>query len=167
MSMMLVVGAFGLKIAAVLGPLTCDQVPVPTVGVLPAIVAEPEVVQIVWSPPALAGVTAVVKAMTTSSLDAVQGALAIVQRKVYVPATDTVTLVVGALALAKLAVPGPLNSVQIPVPVVAVLPARFVVRLQGLAFEPALAAVGGALTTMETCDVLAGQPGLEMAHWNT
>ena len=64
------------------GPLTCDQVPVPTPGVFPAIVAEPEVVQTVWSPPALAVVGPGVKVMTTSSVEAVQGAFAMVQRKV-------------------------------------------------------------------------------------
>ena len=49
-----VVGEDGVVIVAVTGPLICVQVPVPTAGVLPAMVAELE--QIVWSGPALEAV---------------------------------------------------------------------------------------------------------------
>ena len=42
-----VVADAGVVIVPVTGPLMCVQVPVPTVGTLPAIVAEPPVVQIV------------------------------------------------------------------------------------------------------------------------
>ena len=45
-------------------------------------VAEPMVAQMVWSLPALAAVGPGVKVMVTSSMLAVQGALATVQRKV-------------------------------------------------------------------------------------
>ena len=64
---------------AVLGPLTTLQEPVPCVGALAASVAG-VLVQIVWSGPALATVVPGVVTMFTSSLEAVQGALAIVQR---------------------------------------------------------------------------------------
>ena len=47
MPVMVVVGEVGVVIVADTGPLTCDQVPLPVLGVLPAIVAEPAVVQIV------------------------------------------------------------------------------------------------------------------------
>ena len=96
-----------------------------------------------------------------------KAALAIIQRKVYTPAMETVTLEVGELALAKLAVPGPLNRVQVPVPVTGVLPARLVVRPQGLAFRPAFAAVGGALATMLISSSLAVQGALAIVHLNT
>ena len=42
----------GVVMVAVTGPLTCVHAPVPAEAVLPAIVAEPPVVQIVWSGPA-------------------------------------------------------------------------------------------------------------------
>jgi hypothetical protein len=44
---MVVVAEPGVVIIPVTGPLTCVHVPVPTAGVLPAIVAEPPVEQIV------------------------------------------------------------------------------------------------------------------------
>ena len=61
-------------------PDTMVHVPVPTVGALPAKVAE--VPQIFWSAPALATVGLAVKVMTTSSKDAGQGAFEIIQRSV-------------------------------------------------------------------------------------
>ena len=61
-------------------PVTIVQVPVPVVGVFAAkTVVFP---QADWSGPALATVGVPVKVMTTSSVDAGQGAFAIVQRKV-------------------------------------------------------------------------------------
>jgi hypothetical protein len=77
-----VVGELAETIEAVLGPLTWDQVPVPFVPVLPAMVAVAVLTQMVWSGPALATVVPGVTLITTSSVDAVQGALLMVQRKV-------------------------------------------------------------------------------------
>ena len=61
-------------------PVMIVQVPVPTVGVFPANTAV--FPQTVWSVPAFATVGLAVNVMTTSSVDAAQGAFAIVQRKV-------------------------------------------------------------------------------------
>ena len=61
-------------------PPTMLQAPVPVPGVVAAKVAE--VPQTVWSDPALAPVGVALNAITTSSVEAVQGALLIVQRKV-------------------------------------------------------------------------------------
>lgn len=77
-----VVGEEAVTIEAVLGPLTCVQVPVPFTGVLPAMVAVPVLTQMVWSGPAFDAVVPGVVVITTSSVVAVQGALLIVHRKV-------------------------------------------------------------------------------------
>ena len=62
------------------GPLITVQAPVPTVAALPASVAV--VAQTVWSDAALAVVGFLLKVIVTSSVEAVQGELVIVQRKV-------------------------------------------------------------------------------------
>ena len=142
MPVTVVVGEPGAVMVPPAGPLTFVQAPLPTVGVLPVMVAVPLLAQMVWSLPASAGVGPGVKVMVTSSMLAVQGALATVQRKVYAPVTETVTLVVPELAFTKLAVPGPLNKLQEPLPTVGVLPAKAAVRPQTLASLPALAGVG-------------------------
>ena len=107
------------------------------------------------------------KVMSTLSTEAAQGALAIVQRKVYAPVAETVTLVVAELALTKLDVPGPLNKVQEPLPTVGVLPAKAAVRPQTLASLPAFEVLGGALTVTLIWSSLAVQGALEMVHLNT
>ena len=61
-------------------PLTIDQAPVPTVGVLPAKVTE--VAHTVWSGPALEAVGLAVKVITTSSVEFAQGGLVIVHRRI-------------------------------------------------------------------------------------
>ena len=82
MPVMVVVGEVGVVIVADTGPLTWDQVPLPVLGVLPAMLAEPELAQIIWSSPAAAGVGPGVKVIVISSVEATQGAFATVQRKV-------------------------------------------------------------------------------------
>ena len=63
------------------GPDTTDQAGVPTVGVFAPSVAA-VVTHSVWSGPAFEVVGAGLYAMTTSSVEAVQGAFEIVQRNV-------------------------------------------------------------------------------------
>ena len=53
---MVVFRKLGEVIVPPAGPLTFVQVPMPTLGTFPAMVAEPEVEQIVWLEPALAAV---------------------------------------------------------------------------------------------------------------
>jgi hypothetical protein len=123
------------------GPDMIVQVPVPTDGVLAASVMA-TLPHEVWSAPALAVVGAALLVNTTSSAEAVQGALLMVQRNVaLVPLGTPVTVEVGDEALVIVAVP--LTTDQEPVPTVAVLPAR--VNEPLLQFDwsaPALAVVG-------------------------
>ena len=79
---MLVVAEPGVVIVPVTGPLICVQAPVPADGVLPAIVTEPVVVQMVWSGPAFAVVAPAVNVMDTLSVLAIHGALATVHLNV-------------------------------------------------------------------------------------
>ena len=60
--------------------------------------------------------------MTTSSVEAAQGALLIVQRKVYVVPAVPLNVVVGLAAFTK-EPPAPLTIVQVPVPTVGVFAA--------------------------------------------
>jgi hypothetical protein len=64
-------------------PLTMLHEPVPAVGVLPAsvVLVTPHMADPVWSVPAFATVGLWVKLIVTSSLEAVQGELVMVQRK--------------------------------------------------------------------------------------
>ena len=97
----------------------------------------------------MAVVGAATNVMITLSCEAVHGALAIVQRNVYAPATVTVTFVVARLAFTNVDVPGPAICVQVPVPVVGTLPANVAVNQQTVASGPAFEAVGGAFTITE------------------
>ena len=93
--------------------------------------------------------------ITTSDVEAVQGALEIVQRNVAVPGTaKPVTPDVGELGVVIVAVPE--TTDHAPVPTVAVLPANVAVLAPQAGFiaEPELAVVGVALTVTET--VLTG-----------
>ncbi len=113
------VGEEGVVIVAV--PLTTLHKPVPEVAVLPASVKE-VLLQLTRSEPALATVAAAWFVSITSS-EVVQVPLVIVQRNVAgVPAVTPVTPEVGEDG--DVIVAEPLNTLQTPVPEVAVLPAR-------------------------------------------
>ena len=95
------------------GPLTCDHMPVPTLGELPAkAVISPHTD---WSGPAAEVVGLAVYVTVTSSVE-LQLPLAIVQRKVYAPCAETVAVDVAELALLKVVVPGPPTCDHVPVP---------------------------------------------------
>jgi hypothetical protein len=142
------------------GPDTIDHVPVPAVGVFPAreMATLPHDVK---SAPALAVVGVALLVNTTSSVEAVQGALLMVQRKVTLdPLGTPVTVVVGEEAL--VIVPVPLTTVHAPVPTAAVLAARVKVPLPQLDWsEPALAVVGVWLM-VTACEAVAVHPSAEV-----
>ncbi|MEQ1638975.1 MAG: hypothetical protein ABL903_20125, partial [Methylococcales bacterium] len=113
-------------------------------------VALPGDKQAVLSNPASAVEGVAAKFTTTSSCELLgQGVpVAIVQRKVYTPFTETVALEFGALALPKFTVPGPVTSVQVPVPTAAVLAAKLLMVNPHTAVSfPANATVGNGLIT--------------------
>ena len=87
--------------------------------------------------------------ITTSSVEAAQGAFVIVQRRVAVPLmANPVTPEVGEFGEVIVAVPE--TTLHVPVPTAGVLPANVVVVTPhaGLMSEPALAVVGSELTAM-------------------
>lgn len=78
--MITVLGALALTIVPVTGPLSCVQVPVPTAGVLPAMVTDPAEAQMVCGDPAFAVVGTPTTVTDMSLVLAVQGLLEMVQR---------------------------------------------------------------------------------------
>lgn len=78
--MMVVVGEEAETMLAALGPLTCDQAPVPTLAVFAAIVAVPTDVQMDWVEPAFAVVGGALAMMDTLLVLAEQDPLVMVQR---------------------------------------------------------------------------------------
>ena len=127
-------------------PLTTVHVPVPVVAVLPASVAL--VAHTFWSGPAFAVVGAADRVIVTWSLEAVQEPLVIVQANTFAPTLRPVTELVGEFALPKL--PVPLITDHVPVPVVAVLPARVALVAHTSWSGPAFAVVGVADRVMVT-----------------
>lgn len=109
---------------SVLPPAAKLHNPVPTTGALPASVAVPHT--LAWFEPAVAVVGRSKTVIVTSSVEAVQVPLAIVQRKVTAPLTNPVTPEVGEFAEVIVAVPD--TTVQVPVPDAGVLPASVAVE---------------------------------------
>ena len=105
----------------------------------------PQVADSVWFAPASAVVGFWLNFISTSSVEAVQGSLEIVQRKVYAVPAVPEKVVVGLVSEAK-DPPVPLTIVHLPVPTVGVFPARVTVVSPQVAdsvwFAPALAVVG-------------------------
>lgn len=88
--------------------------------------------------------------ITTSSVEAAQGELDIVQRRMATPGTaKPVTPEVGEEGVVIVAVPE--TTVHVPVPVVGVLPAKVAVVTPHAGFisKPALAVVGAAFTVTD------------------
>ena len=101
-------------------PLTNVQAPAPTVAVFPANVAV--VPQTVCAVPASAVVGPPVLVMVTVLVEAGHGALSIVHINTFAPVANPVTPDVGDEGV--VIVPAPLTKVQVPVPTVAVFPAK-------------------------------------------
>jgi hypothetical protein len=113
-----VVGLVGVAIVAV--PLTNVHKPVPTVGVLAAIV-KAATLQFAWAGPASATV-GVAKFVNTTSSDVTQVPFVMVHLRVAVLPAATVTAEVGLVGVVIVAVPE--TIVHKPVPGVGALPAR-------------------------------------------
>jgi hypothetical protein len=154
------VGLEGVVTTAV--PETTDQAPVPVVGIFPSRVAVEA--QTAWSPPAFAVVIPPVTLITTSSVEAVHGELLMVHLKVFAPIASPVTPEVGLEGVVIVAVPD--ITVQVPVPTMAVFPARVVVEPQIVWSEPAADVVGTSLLVMTTSSVEAVHGELLMVHLN-
>ena len=107
-------------------PAITVQLPVPTIGALPASVAVVE--QIVWSGPAFAVVGASSRVIVMSSIEGEQTPLLIVHLNVLVPTDRPVTPEPGSLGV--VTVPNPVMTVQLPVPTLGGLPASVAVAEQ-------------------------------------
>ena len=88
----------------------------------------------------------------------------IVQRKVYDPGTETVTLLLFEVEFSKTAVPGPDTKVQIPLEGAALFPERVYVNPQKVASFPALGTTWLLSKVMLTWSVVMGQTPLKMVH---
>ena len=95
--------------------------------------------------------------MSTSSVEAVQGALLVVQRNVYV-VPDTPEKAEVALAGVVIVPPAPLMMLHPPVPTLGAFPARFVEAAHTAVWSlPAAAVVGLARRMITTSSVEAVQ----------
>ena len=106
---------------------------------------------------------AALRVITTSSVEAAQGALLIVQRKVYAPVPPAgVKVAVGEVVLLNWAreVEGPLTTDHAPVPTPGALAARVNPPLQLFWSGPALEVVGAPVTVITTSSVELVQPAL-------
>jgi hypothetical protein len=160
---MVVVGEDAFVITAGL-PLTCDQRPVPMVGVLPLMVTTDE--QITWLLPAMAvdGLSRTV--ICTSSVLGEQLLKLIVHLKVYMPTAKPVTVVFAWVGLVMVAA-GPPTCVHCPVPVPGTLLLRVAEVARQISWSgPALESDGPDEILMVTLELLV-QPLLLMVQVNT
>jgi hypothetical protein len=159
MPVTVVVGEPELVMLGVTGPFTKVHESVPTLAALPDSVADPGLVQIVWSDPAFAVVGVAFTMMATSLVEAAHGLLLIVQRSVYVPDPPAwVKVAVGEVVLLNWAseVEGlPASMLQAPVPTPGALAANVTegVVTQMVWSGPAFEVVGEAVTliTISSC----------------
>jgi len=149
-------------------PLMTDQVPVPVVGVLAASVAFGELIQTVWFDPALAmlvaGSTIIVIVLV---VDEQVPADVMLHCKTFVPSVRPVTVELGLVE--EVITPPPVNTLQVPIPVVGVLAASvaFGELIQTVWFDPALAMLVAGSTIIVIVDVVLEQvPALVIVHSN-
>jgi hypothetical protein len=141
-------------------PETMLHEPVPIDGVLPASVVPviPHIAEPTWSGPALADVGLGWNVIVTSSTEAVQGELLIVQRNMYVVPAVPVKVLVGLAGVA-IFPPVPETMLHEPVPIEGVLPASVVLVIPHIVEPtwsgPALAGVGLGWKVIVTSSVEA------------
>lgn len=137
------VPAFGAKVPV--PPLTTLQAPIPTNGVFPPRPVVVALAQMGCTVPAVAKLGAWLIVMLTLAVEAVHGALLMVQRTITGPVPPVwVKVALGAVALENVPVP-PLTTLQPPVPTVGALPPRpFVVPFTQIVCGPPAAARVGA-----------------------
>jgi hypothetical protein len=144
-------------------PEVTDHIPVPTVGVFPVKVVVVTLHKF-WFPPLLDTVGGSELKTVISSNESGQVPLAIVQRRVTsVPGVRPVIGVFSSFISVIVAVP--LSTVHVPVPTIAVFPARLVeVTLQRVWSTPASAVVGDWSTVIVTSENDGAHTPFEMVH---
>jgi hypothetical protein len=144
----------GVVIPGVDGPLTKLHAPVPTEGAVAFMVAVPGEAHTVWFVPAFAVDGFALTVRTMLLVELVQGELAMVQRRVYVPAVNGVNTALSAFTSSNcetlfVAPPDTLNIDQEPIPTVATFAARLAaLPMQIVCGGPALAVVGVGFTVI-------------------
>lgn len=129
-------------VVTVAPPVITVQVPVPTIGLFPASVANAE--QSVWSGPAADVVGAGSTVTVTVSSEIGQLPLVMVHTKTFGPIPIPVTPEVAELGV--VTIPLPAITVQIPVPITGVLPLNDIEEEQMFTSGPAFAGVVVGLT---------------------
>src|ERR1700739_3500317 len=119
-------GEDGVTMAGVFGPLTKLHAPVPIVGVLAAIVAEPVATQMFCLGPAFEIVALSYTVIITLSLFAGQTLFVIVHANTYTPGTRLCIVVEGEVLLVNEEPAGPLMYDHVPVPTEGVFPASVI-----------------------------------------
>jgi hypothetical protein len=160
--------AFGLNVPV--PPLTIDHVPVPTEGVLPPNPAVVPSAQIVWPPPTVAVVGAVVSVILNWAVESgVHGGFEIVHRSTTGPAPPVfVKVAFGAWISLKVPVP-PLTTDHVPVPTPGVFPPNpaVVPSAQIVWLLPTVAVLGGWLIVMVTVALESAHGGFDIVHLRT
>jgi hypothetical protein len=159
---MLLVGERELLITPV--PDTRVHEPLPTVGLLAAIVVVGLKAQIVWFGPALANDGAAFVVIVIFETEEAQGELLIDQVKTVNPGVNPVIEDVGEREL--VIMPDPETLIQLPIPIEGALAARTVdpAVTQTVWLEPAFEIVGAAIPVIVTFEIEFAQGELEMLH---
>ncbi len=160
----------GVVIVGVTGPLMKLHAPVPVVAALPAIVAVPDVAQIVCGLPAAAVVGGAFTMTFTVLVEVAQALKVIVHFSAYVPAPPAgvnVDVALEVLLNCDASVEGPDVTDHAPVPWLGEFAASVTDEVveQIVWFDPAAATVGPAVTVI--CEVLAVHTPFVTVHWST